>query len=272
MTDQAYYSRGYDSSVSKTHSWRTPENCCEYMLPLIKPTDKILDVGCGPGTITCGLSKYVPSGSVTGIEPTPELLNEAKSTLDATDIRNVDFQLASAYKLPFEDGSFDIIHCHQVLLHLETPELALSEMKRVVKPTGYVCCKDADIELTTVYPEEYNKTIKYYFMQKTKVSSTNPRRGRSLRELALSVGFELRHINASVSNWCVSNDNDRKWFSDTYINRITNSLEVFVLDNDSLNSEIKSKVIEGWKSWSCDEKGWFLIINGEIICQKNQKS
>lgn len=98
-SDQEYYKHGYDNYVAKTHEWRTAKNCSAYMLSVIKPTDKILDVGCGPGTITCDLGTYVPQGSVIGVEPTKEIIEEAssKSAENGIKMSNLKWHLCTSY-------------------------------------------------------------------------------------------------------------------------------------------------------------------------------
>ena len=76
----------------------------------------ILDVGCGPGTITADLAKLVPAGHVTGIERSAEhVLQQARDAAAAQGITNITYTLGDALALPFPDGSFDVVHAHQVL-------------------------------------------------------------------------------------------------------------------------------------------------------------
>lgn len=267
MSDQQYYKEGHDATVSKTHAWRTPETCSAYAIPHIKPTFKILDVGSGPGTITCGLAKYVPHGSVIGIEPTQELVDIANKHRDEAGLHNVSFQLASAYKLPYPDDTFDLIHCHQVLIHLADPEAAMKEMRRVVKQTGYVCCRDADLAATIVYPEKHG-VLRDYFLSKTHEGTTSPIRGRSLRELALKAGFHPKHIQSSAATWCMSNENDRPWFSDMYIDRVLNSNEIMDKNDPTEDATKRQKYAEAWSAYKNDPSAWLIMIHGEIVCQK----
>lgn len=262
VSDQAYYKDGYNPYVSKTHSWRSAKNCSSYMLSYIKPTDKILDVGCGPGSITCDLAGYVPQGEVVGIEPTEELLDEAV-TINANKVKNVKFEKGSVYKLPYDDNTFDIIHAHQVILHLEDRVEALKEMKRVVKPNGYVCSRDADISSLIVYPSEYHDNIWNYFNCSGIQSLTHTSCGRFLKELALCAGFSSRDINATAGCWCIADDDDRPWFMNMYIERIQNTK---AFGNNGGVS--RNDIIDTMKRWSEDQKGWLSFVHGEIVCQK----
>lgn len=265
---QSYYTNGYDAAVSKTHSWRTVENCCKYFKDLIKPTDSILDVGCGPGSITLDLAKYVPNGKVTGIEPVKELIEECLRSMSGQE--NVKFEVADAYKLPYPDNAFDIVHCHQVLIHLDDPALVLKEMRRVCKPDGIVCCKEFDAAMTVVYPEQYVSTLGGYIVKNLKASKKNSasEMGRSLKALAMNCGFAEKDVVFSMDNWCYSTPEERQSVGERYIGRLLHSKEQFEENDPSTNNELQKAFIAGWKQWISDDKGILVLNSGEVVCSK----
>src|SRR4051812_9608465 len=116
------YTHGHHETVLRSHRWRTVANSAAYLLPHLRPTDRLLDVGCGPATITAELAGIV--GEVVGLEATPEAVSLAQSA-------DVECVLGDVHALPFEDGSFDVVHAHQVLQHVADPVQALREMARV---------------------------------------------------------------------------------------------------------------------------------------------
>ncbi|KAH3686696.1 hypothetical protein WICPIJ_002340 [Wickerhamomyces pijperi] len=277
--DQTYYTNNkYDPSISNTHRWRTVENCSEFMIPFIKPTDKILDVGCGPGTITTSLAKYVPQGQVYGIEPTEGLFQEAKDLLHQQEqsskhINNVKFELGSAFKLPYEDNSFSIVHAHQVLIHLSDPIKALQEMIRVIKPNGLICVKDCELNSTIIYP--YSEPLEYFM--KEIMSSVNTKRNaaslhkqwiyeanekyRTTETTTTKTSLEL--VQHSAISWCNSTTEQRKSTADMFIKRCLQS-ENFIKDTKFT----KNQIVEAWENWSKDETGVNFSIHGEVVIRK----
>ena len=115
------YTHGHHESVLRSHKWRTAENSAGYLLPHLAPDAKVLDVGCGPGTITAGLADRVPRGHVTGIDAVQDILEQAREA--AGDRENMDFAAGDVYALGYPDASFDVVHAHQVLQHLSDPVL-----------------------------------------------------------------------------------------------------------------------------------------------------
>lgn len=262
---QSYYNHAYDETVANTHSWRTVQNSVAFIMPLLQPDILVLDVGCGPGTITLDLAKYVKLGRIIGVEPTEDILERAELEKKKLGVTNVTFQKGSVYELPFEDNTFDVVFEHQMILHLEDPSKAVQEMRRVTKKGGYMCLKDGDLEGTTIYPSKYESTIKKYMVARDKFSSTNIRCGRSLKELVLKNGFSVEDVVPSLSTWSVATYPERLMFCKMFVERIKNSKE----DYKAITSkEEYESVIKGWEEFERDDLGWIFFLHGEVTCKK----
>ncbi|KAB8317534.1 methyltransferase domain-containing protein [Tolypothrix campylonemoides VB511288] len=94
---------------------------------------KILEVGCGVGDFAIYLSDK--GADVTAVDFSPKAIELARTKAESQN-KQVDFQLADAQALPFEDNSFDLIFSCECLEHVPTPQLALNQMYRVLKPKG----------------------------------------------------------------------------------------------------------------------------------------
>ncbi|HKR52255.1 MAG TPA: methyltransferase domain-containing protein [Pseudonocardiaceae bacterium] len=135
---------GHHDSVLRSHRWRTVHNSAAYLIPHLRPGQRVLDVGCGPGTITIDLARLVAPGSVMGIDNEPAPLRPARADAQRQAANNVSFDVGNVYQLDYPDSTFDIVHAHQVLQHLAEPVAALAEMRRICRPGGYVAVRDAD--------------------------------------------------------------------------------------------------------------------------------
>lgn len=130
------YLHGHHATVLSSHLWRTAENSAAYLLDRLRPGRTLLDVGCGPGTITADLAERVAPGTVTGIDSNPGVLEQAERTARERGLTNVEYAVADVFALDFPDDSFDVVHAHQLMQHLPDPVRALRELRRVCRPGG----------------------------------------------------------------------------------------------------------------------------------------
>ena len=87
------YTHGHHSSVVAQHASRTVENCANFLIPHLEEDFALLDVGCGPGSITRGFAKYVKS--VTGVDNSESVIAQAQKALSETGSEGIEFQTAS---------------------------------------------------------------------------------------------------------------------------------------------------------------------------------
>jgi ubiquinone/menaquinone biosynthesis C-methylase UbiE len=71
------YSHGHHPSVTQAHATRTLADSGAYLIPHLRPGMTVLDVGCGPGSITADLARAVAPGTVTGLDRSPDVVAEA---------------------------------------------------------------------------------------------------------------------------------------------------------------------------------------------------
>src|SRR5262245_5269781 len=130
---QETYTHGHHESVLRSHTSRTVANSARYLAAELRPGLDLLDVGCGPGTITIEFAQLLSPGRVVGVDRSEEVLAIARR--GAAELRaKVTFEPGDAYALGYDDASFDVVHAHQLLQHLSDPVAALREMRRVTRP------------------------------------------------------------------------------------------------------------------------------------------
>lgn len=103
-----------------------------------QPGETVLDVSCGTGLVTIPIAEIVqPGGSVTGIDLSEGMIEEAKYRAAEQKLDNITFVHMGAEVLGFPDNSFDLVLCSLGLMYFPHPESALQEMHRVLKPGGW---------------------------------------------------------------------------------------------------------------------------------------
>ncbi|KAL4912762.1 S-adenosyl-L-methionine-dependent methyltransferase [Aspergillus aurantiobrunneus] len=262
------YTTNHAPSVLQTHSWRTAQNSAPHLLAHLKPGMRILDVGCGPGSITTDLAQLVPTGHVTGIEYVPDPLDEARALAASRGVTNVDFREGDIHALDFADGSFDVVHAHQVLQHIRDPVLALREMRRVVKDGGVVSVRESDS--MSWFPQ--NEGIAAWLEltgRMGRAKGGNPHPGRYIHVWAVEAGFERGRIERSVGSWCFSSPAEREYWGGSMARRMESSgfSEGAVEGGFAGRGELEG-IARGWREWVADEDGWFGLLHGQILCWK----
>jgi SAM-dependent methyltransferase len=260
------YTHGHHESVLRSHRWRTAENSAGYLLPRLSAGTRLLDVGCGPGTITMDLADAVgPTGRVTALERTEEALSLARAEAARRGTPNVDFTVGNVQALDFPDDSFDVVHAHQVLQHVDDPVLALREMRRVCRPGGLVAARESDYGGFTWYPElaELDAWLEVYYAV-ARSNSGEPDAGRRLLAWAHAAG--LTDVAVGSSTWCYSTPAERAWWGDLWAERIVSSdLARQAVERDITSPSRLGDIAEGWRRWAATDDGWFSLLHGELL-------
>jgi SAM-dependent methyltransferase len=262
----AVYTHGHHESVLRSHRWRTAENSAAYLLPHMKSGATLLDIGCGPGTITADLASLVTPGRVTALEVTDAALGLARAEIARRGIESVDFAVGDVHALDFADDSFDIVHAHQVLQHVGDPVTALREMRRVTRPGGIVAVRDGDYAAFTWFPElpELDEWLDLY-ERVARGNGGEPDAGRRLLSWAHAAGFT--DVTATSSTWCFANAADRAWWGGMWADRmLASDLARTALATRAATQEDLERIAAGWKAWAADEDGWISLLHSELIC------
>lgn len=210
------YGPGYRKGQLDHHEWRTAENSAEQLLPTLvamvakNPELKFLDVGAGSGTLTASFSKYLPQGHITAVDLSDEILVRAKEYNDEQGVKNVTFQQASVYELPFPDECFDVVHTSQMVVHLDEPQEAIKELVRVCKTGGVISIRDADMRMCLLWPSTPGLDLCLDVWDKFQTTNGGSSiGGRRLISLALETGIKRDQIQLSFHTWCYSTPEER---------------------------------------------------------------
>lgn len=268
----AIYSHGHHESVLRSHKSRTVENSMQFMVPSLKPDFVVLDVGCGPGTITNDLAKnYITKGKVIGLEYEGSVLEDARKDAQEAGITNVEYVTGDIHKLQFDDNTFDLVFAHQVLQHIGDPVKALSEMKRVCKSNGgIVAARDADYGGFVWCPdsEGMSKWGRVYEANARK-NGGEPNAGRYLHKWARLAGLEKSQVQCSSSTWCYATPDKIQWWGNLWADRTMQSkFKETSLKNGVATTQELEEISRAWKNWVNEEDAWFSLVHGEILYTK----
>ena len=259
------YTHGHHESVLRSHGWRTLDNSAAYLVPHLVAGQTLLDVGSGPGTMTVEFAQRLAPGRVVGLDASAEVV--ALATEQGADVENLEFTVGDAYRLPFDDDSFDLVHAHQVLQHLADPVLALREMRRVAKPGGVVAARDVDYHGTVWHPELPGLALWMDTYQAVhRGNGGEPDAGRRLTAWALAAGFV--EVATSATVWCFASDADRSWWGGMWADRaLQSAFAPDALRNGHATQEQLQQISDAWTAWSTDPSATLIMPHGEIVCR-----
>lgn len=266
------YAQGHSAAMMASHQSRSASNCCAYFLPLLesRPSARILDVGCGPGTITTTLAPLVPQGEVIGIDYSEEAIKAASAQSEVPS--NCSFQVANLdTALPFPDNTFDVVHTHQVLLHLSEPIPALVEMRRVCKPGGFIASRECDIGTTAVFPE-LPELCKFHdvYNRYIRASGAETKGGRYLRYWALQAGFRDDRITYTSTPILYSGREQTQWWAKVQADRFGGEemAQKFTSKGYGTKEDVES-FGKAWLEWGEHPGAVFMMGCGEVVCWKD---
>ena len=258
------YTHGHADSVLQSHRWRTAENSAPHLLPHLRPGLDLLDVGCGPGTITVDLAARVAPGRVVGLDVSPAPLDEARE-LAARQGVAAEFRVGDVYALDLPDDAVDVVHAHQVLQHLTDPVAALREMARVCRPGGLVAVRDVDYATFTWFPANpgLDRWLELYYAV-ARANDAEPDAGRRLLSWAHAAG--LRDTVATTSAWCYATPAEREWWGRSWAGRATGSAfaEQALAYGLATPGELR-EIADAWLAWAAADDGWLSMTHGELL-------
>jgi 2-polyprenyl-3-methyl-5-hydroxy-6-metoxy-1,4-benzoquinol methylase len=261
------YTHGHAESVLRSHRARTARNSAAYLLPHLAPGHRLLDVGSGPGTITADLARRVRE--VVALELDDRAAGLTRDELRRQGVTNADVWVGDVQALELADGSFDVVHAHQVLQHVTHPVAALREMARVTRPGGVVGVRDSDYAAFAWYPQlpALDRWLSLY-RDAARANGGEPDAGRHLLAWAHAAG--LQEVAATSSTWCFASPETRAWWGGMWADRVTASALAEQLVRERRASREDLEVLaEAWLEWAADPDGWISIPHGELVITVN---
>ena len=269
MTDEAAqeptYTMGYSDDFQQLLDRRSVHTHAAHLLTHLRPGLRILDFGCGPGTISMGLAEVVDPGELHGIDVEATQIDLARAAAQAGGHANATFRVGDVTDLPFDDDSFDVAHCHAVLMHVPDTPAVLAEVKRVLKPGGLIACRESIISSSFLYPgDEQTAEAWATFARLLAGNGGHPEMGLELKARLMTAGFADIRASASFDFFGTTKDvaffhgfiND--WF---YSPKITAAIVQFGLAS--------RQELNGWQArideWKANPGAVGAIAFGEAV-------
>lgn len=262
----ATYTHGHHESVLRSHRWRTAENSAAYLLPWLKSGDAVLDVGCGPGTITVGLARHVPRGAVIAFDPAAEAVAEARSHVATAGVVNVRVEQADVHTIGL-DGPVDVAHAHQVLQHVSDPIGTLQAMAAHLRPGGVVAVRDADYDAMSWWPRlpELDEWRTLY-RATAHALGAEPDAARVLPAWCRAAG--LLDVQPSLGTWLYATPEDRNQWAGMWARRATeSSFATHAVRLGLAEASDLARIAAGWRVWGEHPDGWLAILHGQVLAR-----
>ena len=269
------YTHGHHESVLRSHRWRTAANSAAYLLDRLRPGMDLLDVGCGPGTITLDLARLVAPGRVIGIDRSPDVVAQAEAlrqeAVAAGDeaAGRVTFTTGDVYALDHPPGSFDAVHAHQVLQHLTDPVAALRSMGAVLRPGGTLAARDGDYAVFCWYPADphLDRWLDVY-RAVCRRNGAEPDAGRHLLSWARQAGFD--DVVFSSSTWTFADPDTRAWWAGTWAERVEKSdLARQAVEYGLATTGELAEMAAAFRRWAETDDSTFIVPSGEILARRS---
>jgi len=192
------YAPGYEEGITDLFRFRNAERFSRHLLVHLRPGMRVLDGGCGPGTITVGLASRVAPGDVLGIDRDEKQVAAATTMAQQAGVLNVRFEAGDILHLPCSDASMDAVHLSCILTHILQPLEALKEAWRVLKPGGIVSLRDP-VFASTIWCPENSLLIEacQLIIRAIRYAGGDANRGKDLGVLLHEAGYGDLHLSAA---------------------------------------------------------------------------
>lgn len=267
MTDPQR-AHGVTPGLRQDYVQRDAGHQAAFLLPFLESEMNLLDIGCGPGTITLGLAKAVAPGSVMGIDHDRTHVRAARSLAGDRGQANVSFRRASVFALPLADDTFDVVFENDVFVHLSDRAAdAAREAFRVTKPRGLFAARDADAGHAIWGPSDQDLQMLDRLMISWQASrGSDVRLGSRLPAIIRQAGFEV--LQTSVSADTKGDAESVQSHAGITVGLLDGPLGRTAIDRGRATPADIERLKDSIRSWASHPDAFFANVHIEVIGRK----
>lgn len=262
------YTMGFGEEFMASLRRYTAEASAAYLLPHLRPGLRILDFGCGPGTISVGLARAVEPGELHGVDMEESQIDLARLVAATGGQTNAVFSVGDVTALEFEDNTFDVAHCHNVLMHVPDTRAVLKEVRRVLKPGGIIACREMISGSSFTYPD-YGVIQKAWemFEDLLVADDAHPQMGKDMKGHLIGAGFEHLQMSGSFDYYSTPKDVDfiyglaLQWF-------LSEEITQAAIQYGASTRDLCNKIAVAYERWKRDPGALVAVAFGEAVASK----
>ena len=261
------YTHGHHESVVSQHRKRTAGEAAKFLLPHLRPGMRLLDVGCGPGSISVGLAAAVAPGPVLAIDLGDDVVAQAREHAAQTGATNLRAERADVLSLD-QPGGFDVVYAHQVLQHVTDPVAVLGAMRRLLAPGGIVAVRDSDYGVSTWSPasDALRRWLEIYSAVARR-NGAEPDAGRYLYGWVRAAGFTDAQVSGTT--WTFPGyDAPQVWASSWAERTLHSNLAVKAVEYGIATRDELEAVAGGFRQWGQRDDAFFSIGHVEVLARR----
>jgi 2-polyprenyl-3-methyl-5-hydroxy-6-metoxy-1,4-benzoquinol methylase len=284
------YFVGNSRAITNAHAARDAANSIGYLLPHLDalaahtPAFTLLDVGCGPGSITLDLARRYASARITGVDGSATAIAQAVDAQRTAGphASRCTFAVADALHLPRAGyADFDVVLAHQVLQHVADPLAALASMKAAARAAGgVVTARTMDWGLTAWHPANDGLAVQQtLYIALMRAMGQDALLGRRVHALAARAGWDRHQIETGVDgDWCYDTPAKRAAAAALMCARYTDEGEFArrlrqtgVAADRGVEASL-SAIREGYQTWAVHEDGWMVMACPWVLCYNGRSA
>jgi ubiquinone/menaquinone biosynthesis C-methylase UbiE len=266
------YQHGHHASVVANHARRTAEDCAAFFLPHLRAGMRLLDVGCGPGTITLGLAERVAPAETVGIDMSPSVVATARSLAKGKATGPLTFEVGNIYQPCFDPASFAAVFAHQLLQHLKQPVEALRSMRALLTREGVLGVREVDWGSATFYPENagMRRFLGLYYALARR-NGGEPNAGRCLRRWLREAGFSEVRVSTATTSYA-DPVSTREW-GESYAERtLFSNIADKAVEYGLASRDDLADMAADWRQWGRDADAFYCLTHTEAVAWRGSNA